>query len=102
MSSYTRDDTLLGLKSDIILYFVLLCQNYKPMACVQSAAEPVCQGEASEAQGPGWRLLRAEAAGGGEKTRAGGQARDRGRRYGLNIERVDIDGGKNGYDETVC
>ena len=74
----------------IILYFVLLCQrqNYLPLPCVQSAEEPVCQGEASEAQGPGWRLLRPEAAAGGEEARGGGQARDRGGRYGLNIERV--------------
>ena len=58
------------------------------MPCMQSAEEPVCQGEASEAQGPGWRLLRAEAAAGGEKARGGGQARDRGGRYSLNIDRV--------------
>ena len=61
------------------------------MPCVQSAEEPVCQGEAPEAQGPGWRLLRAEAAGGGEEARGGGQARDWGRRYSLNIERVLIE-----------
>ena len=72
------------------------------MPCMQSAEEPVCQGEASEAQGSGWRLLRPEAAAGGEEARGGGQARDRGGRYGLNIDRKSINGGKNGYDETGC
>ena len=104
-----RDITLLGLKSDIILYFVHLCQsqNYLPIPCVQSAEEPVCQGEASEAQGPGWRLLRAEAAGGGEEARGGGQARDWGRRYGLNIDRVLMfppppDMTRRGVDAVFC
>ena len=76
------------------------------MPCMQSAEEPVCQGEASEAQGPGWRLLRAEAAGGGEEARGGGQARDWGRRYGLNIERVFMVekhvSTTPGHDETRC
>ena len=58
------------------------------MPCMQSAEEPVRQGEASEAQGSGWWLLRAEAAAGGEEARGRGQARDWGRRYGLNIDRV--------------